>query len=120
MRVGIVGTGYVGLVTGVCLAVKGHRVTCFDVQPEIVASLNRGQPHIVEKSLAELLRQVLADGHFEAKLAAPESLQGLDLILVAVGTPSQEGRIDLSYIRAASTLIGSSLNGQTRQVSVVV
>jgi len=120
MRVGIVGTGYVGLVTGVCLAFKGHQVTCFDIQPEIVGSLNRGRPHIFEKGLAELLQQVLSAGRFEAQLAAPESILDLDLILLAVGTPSHQGRIDLSFIRSASQLIGASLRGRARQVSVVV
>jgi UDPglucose 6-dehydrogenase len=120
MRVGIIGTGYVGLVTGVCLAFKGHQVTCFDIQSDIVDTLNCGRPHIHETGLGELLEQVLSAGRFQARLAMGENFPDLDLILLAVGTPSQEGRIDLSYIRSACQLVGPALRVWVRQASVVV
>ena len=66
MKLAVVGTGYVGLVSGVCLAAKGHTVLCVDKNPAIVANLNAGKPHIFETGLPELLTSVLASGRFSA------------------------------------------------------
>jgi len=60
MNVSIIGTGYVGLVTGACLAEKGHHVTCVDIDPERVAALNRAESPIFEAGLDELLRNLLS------------------------------------------------------------
>ena len=56
MKITIIGTGYVGLVSGVCLASKGHDVTCVDIREEVVKNLNNGIPHIHENNLEELLK----------------------------------------------------------------
>ena len=61
MEVTIIGTGYVGLTTGVCLAEAGHRVSCIDVNEEIVSQVNRGNPHIYEPNLNEILNVVLKE-----------------------------------------------------------
>ena len=67
MKVNVIGTGYVGLVSGVCLASKGHQVSCFDLDSETIRTLNKGIPHIKEAGLQELLTQVIAKGLFVAK-----------------------------------------------------
>jgi UDPglucose 6-dehydrogenase/GDP-mannose 6-dehydrogenase len=120
MKVGVIGTGYVGLVSGVCLAAKGHEIKCLDVRREVVERLNRGIPHIYEKGLESLLSSVLAAGRFRAEIASVEALKGCEVILIAVGTPSTEGRIDLSQVEAASRLAGSYLRNQTSPCSVIV
>src|ERR1035437_8979225 len=106
MKIAVMGTGYVGLVSGVCLAAKGHDVTCFDVSPKIVDRINGGCPHIYEKGLEPLLVSVLAEGRFRVALASVEALNGCKIIIIAVGTPSVNGRIDLRQVESACRLIG--------------
>jgi UDPglucose 6-dehydrogenase len=120
VKIGVIGTGYVGLVSGVCLAAKGHQVTCLDVSPQVVEQINRGKPHIYEKDLETLLQKVLESGCFKAAPASVEALSGADIILLAVGTPSTEGRIDLRQIEAASRLAGKYLRHADKFCSVVV
>ncbi len=120
MKVTVLGTGYVGLVSGVGLAAKGHDVTCLDVRNDIVERLNRGEPSIHEAGLPELLTRVRRDGRFKAALASAEAMIDSDVILIAVGTPSAEGNIDLSYVEAAATSIGNYLRTVPRFTSVIV
>src|SRR5216683_67764 len=81
MEVAIVGTGYVGLVSGVCLAAKGHNVTCVDINPFIVERLNGGEPTIYEKGLPELLKEVRATGRFSATTDLKTALGGVELVI---------------------------------------
>jgi UDPglucose 6-dehydrogenase len=120
MKLAVVGTGYVGLVSGVCLAAKGHDVACVDLNPKIVERLNRAEPTIHERGLPELLAQVHAAGTFCATTELSEAMDGAELVLLAVGTPSEDGVIDLKYIRAASEEIGSILRDRDDHVSVIV
>ena len=120
MKIAVVGTGYVGLVSGVCLAAKGHDVTCVDLNPEIVARLNRAEPTIHERGLPELLAEVHGAGNFRATTAMAAALEDAEAVLLAVGTPSENGVIDLQYIRAASREIGSILRNRDDHVSVIV
>ena len=120
MRIVVVGTGYVGLVSGVCLAAKGHHVTCVDVNPAVVSGLNRGEPHIHEKGLPDLLKQVLASGHFTATAALDEALDQGEGVIIAVGTPSENGVIDLKYVREVAHALGSYLARTGRFLPVVV
>jgi len=120
MKVAVFGTGYVGLVSGVCLAAKGHEVVCLDVRAEVVGMLNGGQPHIHEPGLPELLRRVIAEGRFRATLSREEALREAALILIAVGTPTVEGRIDLQHVATAARQIGAWLKSAGRFVAVVV
>lgn len=120
MNVGIFGTGYVGLITGVGLAAKGHDVTCFDKQSCIVERLNKGNPHIYEKGLDELLGKVIEEGVFTAQLISEPKLADQDMIIVAVGTPSVNGGIDLSYIKSASEMIGRALKSTDKFISIVI
>lgn len=120
MRVAIIGTGYVGLVSGVCLAAKGHAVACVDLDPETVERLNGGKPHIHEKGLPELLSDVRTKGLFKATTDLESALEGCDLVIVAVGTPSKDGVIDLRQVVGAARAIGAHLRKHDRFMSVVV
>ena len=105
MRVSIIGTGYVGLTTGVCLAYLGHEVTCVDTAEEKIAALQRGELPIYEPGLDELLAESAGRLRFTTKYE--ESIAGRDVIFIAVGTPPQpDGSPDLRYLRAASEEIG--------------
>lgn len=120
MRIAVIGTGYVGLVSGVCLAAKGHEVACVDLRDDIVASLNSGRPHIHERGLPELLRTAIGAGRFHATRDLAAALDGCELALVAVGTPSEAGIIDLRYVEAAVQQLGEWLRDTAAALTVVV
>lgn len=109
MRVAVVGTGYVGLVTAAGLAAVGHHVTCVDSDPHRVDSANRGVPPFYEPGLAELLSSALSGGRLGATVDLAEAVVGADVIFIAVGTPSRDGEIDLDALSAAAESIGRCL-----------
>lgn len=119
MRVSVIGTGYVGLVSGVCLAEKGHQVICVDVDNEKVEQINSGKPPIFERGLEELLSK-----HVGAGLCATTDLRQAvidsDLSLIAVGTPFNGEEIDLTYIKLAAQQIGRALKEKDGYHVVVV
>ena len=119
MRVAVVGTGYVGLVTGVCLAEVGHDVVCVDVDPTKVAKILRGEPPIHETGLEPLLRRHLGK-RFTATTDLGAAVRASDLTLIAVGTPFDGTHIDLSYVRRAAGEIGAALRGKPGYHVVVV
>jgi len=119
MRVSVIGTGYVGLVTGVCLADVGHEVTCVDVDPEKVAKISAGVPPIFEEGLEDLLRKNLGK-RFTATGDLRKAVIGSELTLVAVGTPFDGKRIDLSYVRRAAREVGEVVREKTGYHVVVV
>jgi len=100
-KVTIVGTGYVGLVTGVCLARSGHDVTCVDIDPEKVSSLAAGTPTIYEPGITEILAEGLESGRLRFATTADGWRELVsDITFVAVGTPMAEnGAADLSFVR---------------------
>lgn len=108
MKVSIIGTGYVGLVTGVCLAHKGHDVVCVDVDREKTGKINRGIAPIYEVNLPELLES-LVNVRLKATTDLESAVTGSDLTLIAVGTPFDGSRIDLTFIREAARQIGAAL-----------
>ncbi len=120
MKIAVLGTGYVGLVSGVCLAAKGHDVTCVDLRAEVVDKLNRAEPHIHEVDLPELLKKVVAEKRFRATLSLEEAMREAAFVLLAVGTPSSDGKIDLNYIGKACEQIGAILKKSDRFISIVV
>ncbi|MCX7789401.1 MAG: UDP-glucose/GDP-mannose dehydrogenase family protein [Chloroflexaceae bacterium] len=119
MRVSIVGTGYVGLVTGACLAAKGHHVICVDVDQAKVALINRAQSPIYEPGLDELLRAHVGRSLF-ASTDLPAAVQETEITLVAVGTPFDGREIDLTYIRSAVRQIGEALRHKDDYHTVVI
>jgi UDPglucose 6-dehydrogenase len=119
MRVSIIGTGYVGLVTGVCMAEKGHQVICVDMNQEKVDQINRAIPPIYEHGLEELLRKNIDRGlHATTNLHA--SVIETDITLIAVGTPFNGKEIDLTYIKTVAHQIGRALRDKDAYHLVVV
>ena len=74
MKVAVIGTGYVGLVTGVCLSREGHDITCYDIDSDIIKNVNDGNPHFFEKGLNRRLRESLTSGYFKARIIDWESI----------------------------------------------
>lgn len=120
MKISIIGTGYVGLITGVCLAVKGHDVTCFDSKLNIIEGINSKSPHFYENGLPEMLSTVLEKGNFSAKLINEDLFEGSELIIIAVGTPNKNDKMDLSQIKEAAIIIGRFLRKTSSFVSIIV
>jgi UDPglucose 6-dehydrogenase len=119
MRVSIIGTGYVGLVSGVCLAEKGHQVTCVDIDAAKVARINAGIPPIYEEGLEDLLKanigtRLVADT--DLRKAVMES----EISLIAVGTPFDGDEIDLQYVKEVARQIGAVLKDKHAYHVVVV
>jgi UDPglucose 6-dehydrogenase len=119
MRVSIVGTGYVGLVTGACLAERGHSVVCIDIDPRKVDMINRGEAPFHEQGLPELLRSVIGS-KLRATTDLAAAVAGSDLTLIAVGTPARDGRIDLAFVKRAAEEIGAALKAKSGYHVVVV
>jgi len=110
MNVSIIGTGYVGLTTGACLAFLGHKVTCIDSDERKIALLRDGKTPIYEPFLTELLADAQPNLRFCTQLAG--AVQGADVIFIAVGTPpSKDGSPDLRYLSAAARGIGEHYKG---------
>lgn len=111
MHVAVIGTGYVGLVTGACLAAVGHRVTCVDSDRERAATVARGDCPIHEKDLPRLVREGVAAGRLAATTDLAAAVHGAEVVMIAVGTPSVDGRLDLSGVETAAEQLGSVLKG---------
>lgn len=120
MRITIIGSGYVGLVSGVCLAVVGHDVTCVDVRAGVVDQINAGTPPFFEPGLADHLQAVTTAGRFRATLDLAAAVVEAECILIAVGTPSTSDGIDLSAVIAAAEQIGRALARDDRYRVIVV
>lgn len=111
MEICIIGTGYVGLVTGTCFAEKGNNVCCLDVDSARIAKLQQAQVPFHEPGLDDLVRKNFAAGRLRFTNSAAEALTHAQLCFVAVGTPMGEnGSADLSQIRAAGIEIGNCLD----------
>lgn len=119
MRVSIIGAGYVGLVTGSCLADQGHDVICVDVDEEKVAQLSSGNTPIYEPGLAELIARN-AGGRLRATTSLRQAVLESELTLIAVGTPSTGGEINLSAVLDATRAIGRALAEKPDYHAVVV
>jgi UDPglucose 6-dehydrogenase len=110
MNVCIIGTGYVGLTTGTCLAFLGHKVTCVDSDPKKIALLRAGQTPIYEPFLSELIAE--ANGNLRFTTDYSEAIPDARVIFIAVGTPpSPNGSPDLRYLSAAAHGIGEHFDG---------
>ncbi len=108
MKVSVIGTGYVGLVTGVCFAEKGHRVVCVDTDRAKVDRISAGIAPIFEPGLEELLRRNIGV-RLQATTDLLKAVHETDISLIAVGTPFDGQHIDLTYIKEVSRQIGMAL-----------
>ncbi|WP_338449657.1 UDP-glucose/GDP-mannose dehydrogenase family protein [Niallia oryzisoli] len=103
MKITITGTGYVGLVTGVCLSDVGHQITCYDIDQEKIDLLNSGKSPIYEPGLDELIQKNIAIGRLLFTADVKEAYSDADSIFIAVGTPpNDDGSANLSYIESAA------------------
>ena len=120
MRISVIGTGYVGLVSGACFAEKGHDVVCVDLRQDVVDKINKGIPTIHEPGLKELLEKNVGK-RLRATADISEAVLGSEISFLCVGTPSSaDGSIDLRYIIQASRDIGTAMaKKKTRHVVVV-
>ncbi|WP_297217637.1 UDP-glucose/GDP-mannose dehydrogenase family protein [uncultured Desulfovibrio sp.] len=110
MRLCIVGTGYVGLVSAACFAEMGNTVVCVDVNPAVVEKLNAGQVHIFEPGLEPMVQRSRADGRLSFTTSLAEGLAQAECAFICVGTPpGEDGSCDLHYVEQVATQIGTHM-----------
>ena len=121
MRIAVFGMGYVGCVTGACLARMGHTVTGVDVSEIKVRMINQGRSPVVEKGMDPLVKRMVKAGRFRATLDAAEAMHGAEISLITVGTPSRkDGDADLAHVLHAARDIGKALRNSKRFHTVVL
>jgi UDPglucose 6-dehydrogenase len=115
MRVAMIGTGYVGLVSGACFADFGHTVVCIDKDAGKIERLKAGEIPIFEPGLDDLVARNAKAGRISFSLEADEAVKSADAVFIAVGTPSRrgDGHADLSYVYAAAKEIAMLMDGFT-------
>ena len=115
MRVAMIGTGYVGLVSGACFADFGHVVTCIDKDASKIARLEKGEIPIFEPGLDDLVARNVREGRLKFSVESAEAVREADAVFIAVGTPSRrgDGHADLSYVYAAAEEIAKQIDGFT-------
>lgn len=115
MKVSVIGTGYVGLVTATCLAYLGHELACLDINEERINDLQEGKVPIYEPGLEDLLAEIRKKGNYPTFTTdAKEAIQHGEVVFIAVGTPSQaNGEPNLTYLQSAAETIGKYLNEGT-------
>ena len=117
----MIGTGYVGLVTGTCFADLGNHVTCVDIDEEKVAKLKRGESPIYELGLEEMLQRNMRAGRLDFTTSYEEALQGAEFVFIAVGTPEDEdGSADMKYVESAARSIGKAAPGRSEQPLIII
>ena len=110
MKIAVAGTGYVGLVAGVCFAEKGHNVICVDVDDKKVEMMKQGKSPIYEEGLEELLEKNYKEGRLDFTTDYKGAYKNVDAIFIGVGTPEQpDGSADLSYVATVSRQIAESV-----------
>ncbi len=115
MKICMIGTGYVGLVTGTCLAELGFDVTCVDLDHEKISRLKKGEIPIYEPGLEDLVQKGIKSGRLKFSTDIKPAVKGSEIVFIAVGTPPSEtdGQADLSYVFAAAKTIAESMEGYT-------
>ena len=113
MKIAMIGTGYVGLVSGVCFSDFGHDVICVDKDPGKIDRLRAGEVPIFEPGLQDLMAKNVAAGRLSFSLDLAQAVDGADAVFIAVGTPTRrgDGHADLRYVMAAAEEIGRAMTG---------
>ncbi len=112
MHIGVIGTGYVGLVTGACLAEFGLDVTCVDIDGEKIEVLNKGTIPIFEPGLEDLVKKNLKEGRLHFSKDVASAIKNNLVIFVTVGTPSNsDGSCDMRYVKSVAEMIRENANG---------
>src|SRR5947209_17327125 len=113
MKIAIIGTGYVGLVTGTCFAQSGNEVTCVDTSAEKIATLQRGGLPIYEPGLLEMVERNRREERLRFTTDLAEGIAHAQLVLIAVGTPQHDdGSADLRYVDAVTDELCRAITGQ--------
>ncbi len=121
MKIAVIGTGYVGLVSGVCLAAKNHTVTCYDKNEKIINQLSDGKCHIYEPGLEDLLITCRSNIKFSLLDNKTEKqIMNCDAVLVAVGTPTVNERADLSQIETVGRILGRLIRDSDKYISIII
>ena len=119
MEVTVIGTGYVGTVTGACLAYLGHHVTCVDTDASKIARLQRGESPIYEPQLEQMMALAAERGGLDFTTELAGAVRASDVIFIAVGTPPlPSGEANLAYLEAAAKSIGAAMDGSRFRVVV--
>lgn len=113
MKIAMIGTGYVGLVSGVCFSDFGHEVVCVDKDPDKIAQLEQGKVPIYEPGLDALMAKNVAAGRLSFTLDLAAAVDGAEAVFIAVGTPTRrgDGHADLTYVMAAAAEIAQVAKG---------
>src|SRR5947207_36078 len=112
MNISIIGTGYVGLVTGTCFAEAGHQVMCVDCDAAKIELLKAGGIPIYEPGLKELVQKNVAEGRLRFTTSTKEGVDASDIVFIAVPTPPlPDGSVDLSFIEGVARDIASAMTG---------
>ena len=119
MRVAMIGTGYVGLVSGACFSEFGHEVACIDLDADKIAALKRGEMPIFEPGLGALVAANLRAGRLSFATDVGPAVARADAVFIAVGTPGRrgDGQADVSYVLAAAAQIAAALDGPTTVIT---
>ena len=113
MRIIVIGTGYVGLVSGTCFAEMGNKVTCVDVNTEKIAKLKQGVIPIYEPGLEEMLLSNVAHNNLFFTTDIAEAIKDAEIAFIAVGTPmGDDGSADLQYVLSVAQQIGEKMQGE--------
>lgn len=121
MKISVFGLGYVGCVSAACFAKNGHEVVGVDVSPNKVEIINKGSSPIVEPGMGELISEAVGSGRLKATTNAAEAINGSEVSLVCVGTPSNaNGSLDLRYVTRVCEEIGASLRSKRERQVIVI
>jgi len=120
MKIVVIGTGYVGLVSGVCFAEIGHEVICIDKDSRKAGCISRGESPIYEDGLDGLLGKNLANGRLRVMTNLSEAMIDADVSMICVGTPFDGKNIDLSYVKVAASEVGKAMCNLSRYHVVCV
>ena len=121
MHISIIGSGYVGSVTGACFSKHGHNILLCDINQAKVDTLNKGESPIYEPGLAELLKRGLGNGTLSATTEIKDAVKNSDAVFICVGTPSREdGSTELNYVQAVAKTIGEAVKEKDGYLLIVV
>lgn len=112
MKIAVIGTGYVGLVTGTCLADIGHQIICVDIDKNKIENLKKGIIPIYEPGLSEIVKKNFDQGNLEFTTDTDKAVKESEVVFIAVGTPSlPDGSVNLDYVKKAAEDIAKAMNG---------
>ena len=116
MKLAFIGTGYVGLVTGACMAELGHHVICADIDKKKIAKIKKGVMPIYELGLEELVEKNVKEGRLSFTSSISEAMKQAEVVFSAVGTPEDKktGKADMQYVHAVAEAFGKNLNAPVK------